>query len=163
MQALTSEPLDPRAVERMVARPGAGATCVFQGVVRDNSLGRAVAHLEYEAYREMAEAAMAAIVAEVGQRWPESRLAMVHRTGRLEIGEASVVIAVSHPHRGEAFYACRFASDALKERGPIWKKEVWADGSSWVEGHAPAPLEAPAGSSDEEISRPRGRISEGNC
>jgi molybdopterin synthase catalytic subunit len=137
---LTAEPLDPRALEAAVAWPGAGAVCTFVGLVRDNNLGRAVGHLEYEAYPEMAEAAMAAIAEDVRARWPGARVALAHRLGRLELGAASVVIAVATPHRAEAFAACRHAIDALKATVPIWKKEVWADGSAWIEGVPPHPL-----------------------
>ncbi len=140
MIGLTDGPIDPRAVETAVAHPGAGAVVTFHGIVRDHNLGRAVQWLEYEAYAEMAEPVMAEIGAEVGRRWPGTRLAMIHRLGRLEIGEASVVIAVSAPHRAAAFEACRYAIDSLKTAVPIWKKEVWADGSAWIEGTATAPL-----------------------
>jgi molybdopterin synthase catalytic subunit len=138
--ALTRDPLDPRTVEAAVLWPGAGAVTTFVGITRDNNLGRAVAHLEYEAYPEMAEAAMAAIAAGVAARWPGARLAMAHRLGRLEVGAASVIIAVATPHRAEAFAACRYAIDTLKATVPIWKKEVWADGSAWIEGVPPRPL-----------------------
>jgi molybdopterin synthase catalytic subunit len=127
-----------------VAGPGHGAICTFQGVVRDSNLGRSVDHLEYEAYEVMAVAAMEAIASTVRERWRGAEVALVHRLGRLEIGEASVVIAVAHPHRGEAFAACRYAIDALKTSVPIWKKEFWADGSSWIEGVPPHPLTPPA-------------------
>lgn len=140
MSCLTLEPIDPRAVEARVSHPGAGAVVTFHGVVRDHNLGRQVSWLEYEAFAEMAEPAMEGIIAEVTRRWPVARAAMVHRLGRLAIGEASVVIAVSAPHRAEAFDACRFAIDALKASVPIWKKEVWADGSAWVEGTPVSPL-----------------------
>jgi len=137
---LTRAPIDVRAVEAAVRHPGAGAVCTFQGVVRDHNLGRPVDHLAYEAYPEMAEPELRRIAAEAEARWPGVRLAIVHRLGRLEIGEASVVIAASHAHRAEAFEACRYAIDTLKATVPIWKKEVWADGEAWVEGVAPAPL-----------------------
>lgn len=127
-----------------MAWPGAGAVCTFAGVVRNENLGRTVMHLEYEAYEEMALPLMAAIARRAEAEWPGVRTAMVHRLGRLEIGEASVVIAASHPHRAEAFAACRFMIDALKTEVPIWKKEVWSDGSHWVEGTAPLPLETPS-------------------
>lgn len=137
---LTAAPLDAEAVVERVARPSAGGICAFLGVVRDTNLGRDVDHLVYEAYPEMAVAEMARIAAEIADRWPGARAAIAHRTGRLEIGEASVAIAVAAPHRAEAFAACRHAIDALKERVPIWKKEVWSDGSAWVEGASPSPL-----------------------
>ena len=130
---ITIDPLDPRRLEAAVANPGAGAICTFTGVVRDNSDGVAVTHLEYEAYREMAELEMARIAHEIIQRWPDARVAMAHRTGRLEIGEASVVVSVSCPHRAEAFEACRQGIDRLKESAPIWKKEITEKGDSWRE------------------------------
>ncbi len=137
---LTAGPIDPRAVEARVAHAGAGAVCTFHGVTRDHNLGREVGHLEYEAYPAMALPALDRIAADIAARWPGARAALVHRVGRLEIGEASVVIAVSAPHRAAAFEACRYAIDALKTTVPIWKKEVWADGEAWIEGVAPSPL-----------------------
>lgn len=134
--------IDPRQVEAKVARDAAGAICCFQGVVRDHNLGRRVQYLDYEAYPEMALPAMARIVEVLEERWPEARAAIAHRTGRMEIGEASVVIAVSSPHRAEAFEACRWAIDTLKTSVPIWKKEVFEGGSAWVEGVPPAPPES---------------------
>lgn len=141
MIALVEHPIDPRPVEAAVAHPGAGAVCTFLGIVRDNNLGRAVDHLVYEAYPAMALPAMEAIATELAERWPGARAAIVHRTGRLAIGEASVVIAVASAHRADAFAACHWAIDSLKARVPIWKKEVWSDGSAWVEGVAPAALD----------------------
>jgi molybdopterin synthase catalytic subunit len=131
---ITDQPLDARRLEAAVAHPAAGAICTFTGVVRDNSRGREVTHLEYEAYSEMAEAEMRRICAEIGRRWPEARVAIAHRRGRLEIGEPSVVISVACPHRAEAIEACRFGIDTLKAEVPIWKKEFAADGESWIEG-----------------------------
>src|SRR6267378_2139651 len=131
---LTTDPLDPRRLEAAVAHKGAGAICTFTGIVRDSSRGRSVTHLEYEAYGEMATAEMRKIAAEIAERWPEARVAMAHRTGRLEIGEASVVVSVSCPHRAEAIDACRWGIDRLKESVPIWKKEHAADGTYWIEG-----------------------------
>jgi molybdopterin synthase catalytic subunit len=130
---ITAEPLDARRLEAAVAHPGAGGICTFTGVVRDNARGRAVTHLEYEAFAEMAQGEMARIAAEITRRWPGARVAMAHRTGRLEIGEASVVISVACPHRAEAFEACRFGIDTLKTSAPIWKKEFAADGEVWIE------------------------------
>jgi molybdopterin synthase catalytic subunit len=130
---ITTEPIDVEALYRAVLRDRDGAVVTFHGVVRASSdSGRAVRYLEYEAYPEMAEAQMRAIGAEIKRRWDIDDVAMVHRIGRLEIGEASVVIAVASPHRGEAFDACEYAIDTLKATVPIWKKEVFADGEVWV-------------------------------
>lgn len=134
---ITREPLDSEAVrelERQVTHPGAGGIVTFQGVVRDNARGKRIRYLEYDAYSEMAEAEMAKIAAEVERRWATDHVALVHRIGRLEIGECSVVVAVACPHRAEAFEACRYAIDTLKTTVPIWKKEVAEDGVEWVEG-----------------------------
>jgi len=131
---LTSERLDARRLEAAVADPGAGAICTFTGVVRDSSRGEKVTHLEYEAYGGMAERQMQAIVDEIARRWPEARVAMAHRTGTLEIGEASVVVSVSCPHRAEAIAACKWGIDRLKESVPIWKKEFARSGAMWIEG-----------------------------
>lgn len=131
---LTDKPLEARRLEAAVARGGAGAICTFTGVVRDNARGRAVTHLEYEAYAEMAVAEMRRIGEEIAERWPEARLAIAHRTGRLEIGEPSVIVSVSSPHRAEAIAACKWGIDRLKESVPIWKKEHAADGTFWIEG-----------------------------
>jgi len=121
--------------------PSDGALCTFVGVVRAESGGRRVTHLEYEAYEPMALALMDEIEAEVRRLWPVTDVRVVHRLGRLEIGEASVAVAVAAPHRAEAFAACRFAIDTLKARVPIWKKEFYADGAAWLEGPA-SPAEA---------------------
>jgi molybdopterin synthase catalytic subunit len=117
-----------------VADPGAGAICTFTGVVRDNSRGESVTHLEYEAYPGMAERQMHAIVDEIAERWPDARVAMAHRTGSLAIGEASVIVSVSCPHRAEAIAACKWGIDRLKESVPIWKKEFARSGAVWIEG-----------------------------
>jgi molybdopterin synthase catalytic subunit len=130
---ITTEPIDVEALYQAVLHDRDGAVVAFHGVVRASSdSGRAVRYLEYEAYPEMAEAQMRAIGAEIKRRWDIEDVAMVHRIGRLEIGEASVVIAVASPHRGEAFDACEYAIDTLKATVPIWKKEVFADGEVWV-------------------------------
>jgi molybdopterin synthase catalytic subunit len=131
---LTPDPLDARRMEAAVTHKGAGAICTFTGVVRDISRGRAVTHLDYEAYAEMATAQMRKIGDEIGERWPEARVAIAHRTGSLDIGEASVVVSVSCPHRAEAIAACKWGIDRLKESVPIWKKEHAADGTYWIEG-----------------------------
>jgi molybdopterin synthase catalytic subunit len=131
---LTDRPLDSKRMETAVAHSGAGAICTFTGVVRDNSRGQSVTHLDYEAYGEMALAQMRRIGDEIAERWPEARVAMAHRTGSLEIGEASVVVSASSPHRAEAIAACKWGIDRLKESVPIWKKEHAADGTFWIEG-----------------------------
>lgn len=136
---ITADPLDARRLEAAVAHGGAGAICTFTGVVRDNSRGRAVTHLDYEAYAEMAAAQMRRIGEEIAEQWPEARVAMAHRTGKLEIGEASVVVAVSCPHRAEAIAACKWGIDRLKESVPVWKKEHAADGTYWIEGEESIP------------------------
>ena len=130
---VTTEPLSERAVAQAVEHPGAGALALFSGVVRDQTGGRRVKFLEYEAHGAMALAKMREIGAAIRSRWPAiARIALVHRIGRLEIGESSVMIAVSSPHRAQAFEACRFAIDTLKETVPIWKKEHFEDGEVWV-------------------------------
>jgi molybdopterin synthase catalytic subunit len=131
---LTRAPLDRDGLISSVAYSGGGALVTFEGVVRDNARGKAVRYLEYEAYIEMAEARMQAIAADVRERWDITHVAIAHRLGRLEIGEASVIIVVASPHRAEAFDACRYIIDTLKTTVPIWKKEVATDGEEWVEG-----------------------------
>lgn len=123
--------LDPRAIEGLIAWPGAGAVLTFIGTTRDSFEGRRVLDLEYEAWPEMAVPEMEAIAGEIGQRWPGSRVAMAHRIGRVPIGEASVVISVATPHRGECYEASRYAIEQLKSRVPVWKKERFEDGAEW--------------------------------
>ena len=139
MFKIVENPISMDELIRAVEDPGAGAIVTFLGVVRDNNLGRKVHYLEYEAYPEMAVPAMQRIAEEIRQKWDVKHVAMVHRVGRLEIGEASVGIAVSAAHRAEAFEACRYAIDRLKEIVPIWKKEVWEGGEYWIEGTAVSP------------------------
>jgi MoaE-MoaD fusion protein len=137
---VVTEPLSPDQIAAEVDEPGAGGIVIFSGVVRNQTGGRPVKYLEYEAHAPMAEVKMREIGQTVRSRWPGvRRIAMLHRTGRLEIGEASVLIAVSAAHRGTAFEACRFAIDTLKETVPIWKKEVWEGGEVWIEGEREAP------------------------
>jgi len=114
--------------------PADGAVCLFVGVVRNENQGRPVLHLEYEAYEEMALPLLEEIAAETARRYPVTGVRLVHRLGRLGVGEVSVAVAVSSPHRAEAFAACRFAIDNLKAKVPIWKKEFYADGSAWLDG-----------------------------
>jgi molybdopterin synthase catalytic subunit len=118
--------------------PADGALCLFVGVVRNENRGRSVVRLEYEAYEEMALPLMRRIAAETRERHPVTLVRLVHRLGPLEIGEASVAVAVASPHRGEAFLACRYAIDTLKAEVPIWKKEFYADGSAWLDEGAKA-------------------------
>lgn len=117
-------------------RPACGAVVLFSGTIRDHADGRSgVQHLTYEAYEERVVPRFAEIGAELRRRWPDTgRVALLHRLGRIEVGESSVVAVVSAPHRHEAFEAARFAIDALKESAPIWKHEVWAEGSDWGTG-----------------------------
>lgn len=131
MFALTDQPIQAAAVRAAVEDHALGAILLFDGVVRDNFEGRPVLGLEYEAYPELAVPVMEQIGAEIAERWPGARAAMVHRTGRLGLGETSVVIAVGAPHRDAAYAASRYAIEALKARVPVWKKELYADGASW--------------------------------
>lgn len=133
---LSDRPLDVGEVTARVTGPDAGGVVIFVGAVRDASRGHAIRHLEYEAYAGMAEREMQKICDEAARRWPGARVAIAHRTGHLEIGDLAVVIAAAAPHRPEAFEACRFAIDTLKQTVPIWKKEVATDGAWWVEDHA---------------------------
>jgi MoaE-MoaD fusion protein len=140
MYRVTPEPLSADALADAVTVPEAGGVVVFLGVVRDNSGGRRVVALEYEAHGPMAEAKMKEIGEAVQRRWPGvKQVAMAHRVGRLAIGEASVIIAVAAAHRHEAFEACHFAIDRLKETVPIWKREIFEDGAVWVglQGESP--------------------------
>lgn len=131
---VTDAPLDLAEAVAAVANPAAGAIDVFLGVVRNENLGRAVDHLVYEAYPSMAEREMEAIAREAQERFGIIDWALLHRTGRLSIGETSLVVAVASGHRAEAFAACKWIVDELKRRVPIWKKEVWSDGEEWIEG-----------------------------
>ena len=131
---ITRKRLDLNALVKRVDFPGAGAILTFSGVVRDNALGKAVKRLEYEAYPGMAEATLRDIIAEIHERWPDARAAMAHRIGKLKIGEASLIIAVSAPHRPEAYAASRYAIERIKAILPVWKKEFGVDGDHWVEG-----------------------------
>jgi molybdopterin synthase catalytic subunit/molybdopterin converting factor small subunit len=129
---LTEEPIDPAAVIREVSDPRAGGIATFIGTTRIQSRGRTVHHLDYEAYAGMAESVMAEIANELRARHDLCEVAITHRVGRVEIGGLSVVIAVSAPHRAAALAACREAIDALKERVPLWKKEVYEGGEEWI-------------------------------
>ena len=133
MFKVTREPLSVQDIHNLVKRRTDGAVVTFDGIVRDNFNGRAVRYLEYEAYAEMAERQMAEIGAEVRRKFLIGEVAIVHRLGRLEIGESSIVIAVAAPHRQAAFEACAYAMDRVKEQVPVWKKEFFVDGEDhWV-------------------------------
>ena len=137
--SISADEITADAMHRLVDDPAAGAVSLFLGVVRDNNLGRDVQYLEYDAYPDMAVAVMRRIEAEMRERFDVVHVAMHHRTGRLEIGEASVAVAVSSAHRGDGIQACHYGIDRLKAIVPIWKKEVWTDGEEWIEGSlAPA-------------------------
>lgn len=133
---LTRGVIDPSEVLRSVADPGSGAAVLFLGTVRDNSEAGSVERIEYEAYEPMAEKRLAEAEREVRKRWPRTTgVKIVHRVGGLAIGEVSVAVAVSSPHRAEAFEACRHAIEMIKRDVPIWKREKLSDGSEvWVEG-----------------------------
>ena len=131
---LTRQPISTQALVQELQRGEDGAVVVFEGVVRNHSGGRATLFLEYEAYEPMALRKMREIITEVKRKFDVDRVGMAHRLGRLEIGEASVVIVITAAHRGPAFEACHYAIDRLKRIVPIWKKEFFADGAVWVEG-----------------------------
>jgi molybdopterin synthase catalytic subunit len=135
---LRDDPLDIAAAIEFASDPKGGAVAVFLGTTRAeiDSRGRELVALDYEAYREMAEAQMRRLADEARKSWKILRLALLHRVGRVNVKEPSVLVAVSTPHRADAFAACKFLIDQLKAEATIWKKEVWADGSStWVDGH----------------------------
>ena len=131
---ITAAPLVPEPFLQHVRRDDSGAVALFLGVVRDHSHGRRVLHLEYDAYPEMAERKLREVAEEALARWPITDVAIAHRTGRLEIGETSLLVAVSSPHRHDAFAACHHIVNRIKEVVPIWKKEVWEGGEAWIEG-----------------------------
>jgi len=131
---VTGEALKLQEAVGHVASPEAGAINVFLGVVRDNSRDRTVDHLVYDAYPGMAEKVMREIADEARERFGLIDCAVLHRTGRLEIGETSLLIAVSSGHRAESFEGCHWLVNEIKKRVPVWKKEVWADGEEWIEG-----------------------------
>jgi molybdopterin synthase catalytic subunit/molybdopterin converting factor small subunit len=129
---VTEAPLSADEVASRVTNPYSGATLVFVGTVREWTKGKRTTYLHYEAYPEMAVEQMQVIGREIAQKWPGAEVAIVHRVGKLEVCEPSVVIAVATPHRADAFDACRYAIERLKQIVPIWKKEIWEDGEEWV-------------------------------
>ena len=135
---LTRDPIQAEEVLDRVRAASDGAVVLFLGVVRDHNEGRDVRGIEYEAYQEMAMSVMTAIALEAGESVDTDRIAVVHRTGELEVGEVSLAIAVGSPHREEAYQASRYIIEEIKKRVPVWKKERFADGeTSWVEGVRP--------------------------
>ena len=141
---VTPDPLNTQQAIDAVASPRAGAINVFLGVVRDNNLGREVRYLDYEAYPSMAEKVMREIAEESIQKFGFEDVAVLHRTGKLEIGETSLLIAVSSGHRAESFEGGHWLVNEIKKRVPVWKKEVWADGESWIEGPESLGMQAPS-------------------
>jgi molybdopterin synthase catalytic subunit len=131
---VTRERLDSADTAAAVSAAGHGAVATFVGLVRDHNAGRRVLYLDYECYEPLAVKAFNRIDDEVHARWPDARLAIAHRLGRLEIGEASVVIAAGSPHRADAFAACRYAIERIKQIAPIWKHEHFEGGQVWIEG-----------------------------
>lgn len=136
MVLIIREPIDQKKIVERLRKPSDGAVVTFDGVVRDHAMGKPVCYLEYEAYEEMALKKMEQICADAREKWPISDISIVHRLGRLDIGETSVFIAVASPHRRPAFEACQYAIDTLKKIVPIWKKEYYTDGAIWIEGQS---------------------------
>ena len=144
--AITTAPLDPSGLAALVASDEgrAGAVVTFLGVVRGDNLGRRVLRLEYEAYEPMAVSSFRRIGAEVAEEWPSVSLALHHRIGTLEIGESSVAIVAASPHRAEAFGACRYAIERVKQISPVWKREHFDGGDVWIEGATSDPTDEEA-------------------
>jgi molybdopterin synthase catalytic subunit len=136
---VTLEPLDAMAVSATVSAPDCGAVATFVGLVRDHNAGRRVLWIDYEAYEPLAVRTFERIEAEASERWPRIRLAIHHRVGRLAIGDASVVIAAASPHRADAFAACRYGIERVKQVAPVWKHEHFEGGDVWIEGAAADP------------------------
>ena len=132
---ITDTPIETRVVIDLVKTNDTGAVNVFIGTVRNISKNKAVVGLEFEAYESMALKEINKIIEEAHQRWPVNAMAIYHRVGALGIGDIPVVIAVATPHRQQGFEACQFAIDTLKQKVPIWKKEIFADGEAWVSAH----------------------------
>jgi molybdopterin synthase catalytic subunit len=130
---LQREPIDLAAAEQFLADDTCGAMALFVGTVRDHNAGRAVAHMEYVAYDAMAQKQLEAIADDMAAKWDARRIVLIHRLGDLQLREASVLVAVSTPHRGDSFDACRFGIEEIKLRVPIWKREFTPDGAIWVD------------------------------
>lgn len=132
--SIDSHPLDVTAIAGSVTTVHCGAVATFVGVVRDQNAGRRVLWIDYEAYAPLARTTFAQIGQEAAERWPSAQVAIHHRTGRVAIGEASVVIVAASPHRGDAFAACRYAIERVKQIAPVWKHEHFEGGDVWIEG-----------------------------
>lgn len=130
---VSHEVIDLNVLIKHVSCPEAGAVSTFSGIVRNHNKGKGVLYLEYEGYAPMAEKELQAISEEAQQKWDLHQIAIVHRLGRLEIGESAVAIAISSSHRKDGLNALQFVIDTLKVRIPVWKKEYWEDGSMWLE------------------------------
>jgi molybdopterin synthase catalytic subunit len=141
---ITREPLDAGRTASLVAAPGTGAVATFVGLVRDHNAGRRVLYLDYECYTPLAVKAFVLIAREAAEDWPDAALAVAHRIGPLQIGEASIVIAAASPHRADAFAVCRYAIERVKQIAPIWKREYFDGGDSWIEGATADPDDAAA-------------------
>jgi molybdopterin synthase catalytic subunit len=141
---VTSAPLNVTAAAAAVAGPRDGAIATFVGVVRDHNAGRRVLRIDYEAYAPLAMKTFDRIAVEAAAKWPDARIAIHHRTGRVEIGEASVAIAAASPHRADAFAACRYAIERVKQVAPIWKHEHFEGGEVWIEGATADPADEQA-------------------
>ena len=151
-QPLAIEPLIAAVSDRDGASGSDGAVTTFLGLVRNHNVGRVVQHLEYEAYDALALRAFERISAEIGGRWPGVRLALHHRTGRIETGGASVAIAAASAHRADAFAACRYAIARVKQIAPIWKREFFEGGDVWIEGATADPDDAVAKAHAERVA-----------
>jgi molybdopterin synthase catalytic subunit len=148
---------DPLQLELIAAALGPGdgvdgAVVTFLGLVRNHNLGRSVRYLEYEAYEPLALKAFERIAAEIAERWPGARLALHHRIGRIEVGDASVAIATRSPHRGDAYASCRYAIERVKQIVPIWKREFFEGGDVWIEGATADPEDARARAEAERVA-----------
>jgi molybdopterin synthase catalytic subunit len=153
--AIGPDPLDlPRLVSALAEAGNGrdGAVVTFLGLVRNHNAGRSVRYLEYEAYAPLALKAFGRIAAEIHERWPGAGLALHHRTGRLDIGEASVAIAARSPHRGDAYAACRYAIERVKQIAPVWKREYFDGGDVWIEGATADPADARARAEAERVA-----------
>jgi molybdopterin synthase catalytic subunit len=135
MIVVTEKAIEPREVEAVVGKDTNGAVVTFMGTIRGHSEGKRVLYLEYEAHEEMAREKLEEVAREIRERWQLEDISVIHRVGRIQPGEVAVAIAVAAPHRQEAFAACHYAIDRIKEIVPVWKKEVYEDGGRWVGAH----------------------------